>query len=156
MEEVSIRNIEWRGKEYDHKKRGPDFLWTIGLITLVGAIIAIYMGNYVFAIFILVSGACLIMFTIREPGDINFSIKTDGISIGKENHSWKSIKTFDIKSGDPYGKLMIHTSRHFLPIYTIPLPYELINEARESLLKFIPQSEIEESRSMQFAEKLGL
>ncbi|MEK7585700.1 MAG: hypothetical protein AAB477_00475 [Patescibacteria group bacterium] len=162
MEEVTIKTIEWQGKEYNHKKRGADFLWTIGLIAFVGAVIAIFMGNYVFAIFILISGACLIMFTIREPGDINFSIKTEGLSIGKDNYPWKSLKSFDIKSGLPaqsgesYSKLLVHTSRHFLPIYTIPLPSGIKSEVRESLLKFIPQSEIEESRSMQFAEKLGL
>jgi hypothetical protein len=155
MEKINITTIEWQAPEYTHKERSADFLWTIGLVALVGAIIAIFMANYVFAIFILVSGGCLILFTVRPPEDISFSISNDGIKMGKDMHSWKNIKSFNIKDSTPYDKLLIETTRKFLPIYTIPMPSAFSDEARESLLKIIPNAEIEESASMLFMEKLG-
>jgi hypothetical protein len=155
MEDVTIETIEWQAKEYNHKEKSVDFLWAIGLAALVACGVAIYMGNYVFAIFILVSGGCLIMFSIREPENVNFAVKTEGVVVGKDTYGWKSLKGFNIIKGEPYGKLLIHTSKYFLPIYTIPLPSGIKDHVKESMLKFIPQAEIEESRSMQFAEKIG-
>lgn len=155
MEKINMETIEWRAPEYDHKEKGVDFFWTIGLIALVGAIIAIWKGNYVFGIFIIVSGACLIFFTMRKPEDVDFSINSDGINMGKDKHPWNNIKSFNIKDGSPYSKLMIETTKKFLPIYTLPLPSSLEDKTRSSLLKIIPNSEIQESPSMLFMEKLG-
>lgn len=155
MEEIVITPIEWSAPEYNHKKRSNDWLWSIGLTALVGAVLAVWFHNYVFAIFILISGACLILFTIREPQSITFVVKTEGITIGKDEHIWKDIKGFDIKKGEPYHKLLIMTSKKFLPIYTIPFPSDLSSQLKEALNKVTPKIDLEESRSMVFMEKLG-
>lgn len=155
MEEIVINPIEWSAPEYTHKERGMDWFWTIGLIALVAAIIAVWFHSYVFAIFILISGTCLILFTMREPQMMTFVVKTEGIKVGKDEHAWSSIKGFNIKSGTPYSKLLLLTSKKFLPLYTIPFPQELNQELRETLQKVVPAMELGESQSMLFAEKLG-
>jgi hypothetical protein len=155
MEKITIEPIQWQAPEYTHKNQSVDFLWTIGLVALVGCIIAIWKHNYVFGIFILISGACLIFFTLRKPEYITFSIDNDGIKMGKDNHPWKSIKSFNIKENTPYNKLIIETTKKFLPIYTLPIPSVITEEVRISLTKLIPNSEINESPSMLFMEKLG-
>ena len=155
MEKIDINTIEWQAPEYTHKERGNDFLWTIGIVALAGAIIAIWFGNPVFGIFILISGACLIMFTIRKPEEITFSIGSDGIKMGKDLHTWKTLKSFNMKESEPYNKLMVETTKNFLPIYTLPVPHSIAEEVRAALLQVIPNNEIEESRSMLFMEKLG-
>ena len=155
MEEITIDTIEWQAPEYTHKKKSADFLWTIGLVAIIGCIIALWFHNYVFAIFIFISGACLILFTLREPQEISFSIGSDGIHMGKDKYAWATIKGFAIKKSGDSSKLMIVTSKYFLPVYTIPLPSNLVEEVKEVLLKVVPAVEIEESRSMLFMEKLG-
>jgi hypothetical protein len=157
MDEIKINTIEWSAPEYNHKERGNDWFWALGLITIVACGIAIWLKNYVFAIFLLISGVTLIMFTLRHPQDVSYVIENKGLSMGKDLYTWKSIKSFNIKKNetDTYLKLMIETSKHFLPIYTIPVPIEMESEVKETLLKLIPRSEIDESKSMVFAEKLG-
>lgn len=155
MEKIDINTIEWRAPEYNHKNRGIDFLWTIGLIALASCIIAVWLGNYIFGIFILLSGACLIFFTAREPEEITFSISNNGVTMGRDVHAWKIVKSFNIKDGNPYDKLIIETTKKFLPLYTIPLPQSLSQEVKTSLIQIIPNTEIDESPSMLFMEKLG-
>jgi len=157
MEEIKINTIEWSAPEYSHKDRSNDWFWTIGLISVIGCVFAIWFHNYIFAIFILISGFCLIMFTVRPPQEVKFIIESKGLTMGRDSHPWKDIKSFNIKNNesDTYAKLLIETSKHFLPIYTIPLPKEKANEAKEALLKVTKRSEIEESQSMLFMEKLG-
>jgi hypothetical protein len=157
MDEIKINTIKWSAPEYTHKERDNDWFWALGLITIVTCGIAIWLHNYVFAIFLFVSGASLIMFTLRHPQDANFIIETKGLTMGKDFHTWKSIKSFNVKNNeaDPFGKLLIETSKKFLPIYTIPFPKELESEIKETLLKVLSRTEIDESKSMVFAEKLG-
>lgn len=157
MDEVIINTIEWQAPEYSHKERDNDWFWAIGLITVIACGIAIWLHNYVFAVFLLISGASLIMFTFRPPQDVTYKIETRGLTMGKDSYEWKVIKSFNIKKSekDVYDKLMVETSKYFLPIYTIPLPKELRDEIKENLLKVIPRSEIDESKSMVFMEKLG-
>lgn len=155
MEEIILDTIEWSAPEYDHKERTMDWFWTIGLIAVVAAIIEIWLHNYPFAIFILISGACLILFTLRHPQEIGFTIETEGLIIGNDKHEWKTIKGFKIKKGEERSKLLIQTGKYFLPVYTIPLPNEIMDQVKDSLKKVIPQIELEESHSMMFMEKLG-
>lgn len=155
MEEITIPTLEWFLPEYIHKDRTPDWFWSIGLIALVAAAIAIWFHNYVFAIFILLSGASLILFTLRRPHTVTFRITTAGITMGKDTYTWKEIKGFHIKAGDPYYKLLLMTSKKFLPIYTVPFPQELSKQIRDSLTVVTANIELEESQSVVFMEKLG-
>jgi hypothetical protein len=159
MDEIKINTIQWSAPEYSHKERDNDWFWAICLITIVACGVAIWLHNYVFAIFLFISGGCLILFTFRHPQDVNYIIGNKGLSMGKDLYSWKVLKSFNIKDNenesDLYFKLLIETSKYFLPIYTIPLPKEMREEVKETLLKIIPRSEIDESKSMVFMEKLG-
>jgi hypothetical protein len=157
MDEIKINTIEWSAPEYTHKERGNDWFWGLGLITIVACGIAIWLHNYVFAVFLIISGCCLIMFTIRRPQDVTFIVETKGLTMGRDLHSWKSLKSFNVKNNDTdvYAKLLIETSKYFLPIYTLPFPKEKVDEMKETLLKVLPRSEIDESKSMVFMEKLG-
>jgi hypothetical protein len=152
---LELHTIEWSTPEYSHKERTPDFFWAIGIITIIGILLALWFKNYVFAIFILVGGFCLILFSAREPEHITFTITTDGLLVGREKHEWKKIKGFKIKKSEPYNKLLVETGRYFLPMYTIPLPSTLTTEVHDELIKVIPVIELEEPHSVLFAEKIG-
>ena len=157
MDEIQIKTTQWSAPEYSHKERDNDWFWTLGLVTLVACGITLWFHNYLFALFIFISGCCLIMFTLRHPQDVTYIIETKGLSMGKDLFPWKSLKSFNIKKGEgeENAKLLIETSKYMLPIYTIPLPKEFEEEVKESILAILPRSEIDESPSMVFMEKMG-
>ena len=63
------------------------------------------------------------------------------------------MKGFHIKKEDDYALLLIELNKYLLPIYTIPLPLDQVQSVKESLLKVIPNIELEENKSMKFMEK---
>lgn len=158
-DEIVLETITWTAPEYSHKERNNDWYWSIGLVAVVATIIALYMGNYLFAIFLMLGGGSLILFTLRHPREVDFIIETKGMTFGRDVHTWDTLKGFNIKRNmgdDTHAKLLVLTDKHFLPIYTLPLPPEQINIVRENLLKVIPaNSTLQESPSMLFMEKLG-
>lgn len=158
IEKITLDTITWSTPEYSHKERTNDWFWTVGLIAVVGCGVAVWFHNYIFAIFIIIAGASLIMFNIREPEEVTFIIETEGLTMGRDLYPWKELKSFNIKEKDQSenAKLLIETKKHFLPIYTIILPKEMVEQVKKNLIKVIPASEINESQSMLFAEKIGL
>lgn len=157
MDEIKLNTIEWSTPEYSHKERDNDWYWTIGIITIIAFGVVIWMHNYIFAIFIILSGISLIMITMRKPEDVSFIIETKGLTLGRDLYSWKKIKSFNIikKEKEHYNKLLIETNKHFLPIYTIHIPKENTESIKNELLKVIERKELNESSSMLFMEKLG-
>lgn len=154
-DEIIINKIEWQAPEYNHKERSNDWYWAIGLIALVGMGIAIWYHNYLFSVFILIAGACLIFFSWRPPETINFVIETKGLSMGRDFFDWKRIKGFDIKKREPHSKLLVETNKHFMPVYSVIIPEEIIPQVKEELLKIVPSKEIEESKSVLLMERIG-
>lgn len=157
MEEIIIDTITWTAPEYSHKEKDNDWFWAIGLVTIIACGFAFWLHNYLFAIFIIISGCCLILFTLRRPQVIIYKIETKGLSMGKDLYPWKDLKSFNIKNNEKelFAKLIIETRKYFLPVYTIPIPKEQESKIKENLILVIPRSEIDESKSMVFMEKLG-
>lgn len=156
-EKIKIETIEWAAPEYIHKEHSNDWFWTIGLIALVGCLAAIWFESYVFAIFIFVSGISLIMFSSKQPRTFEFKIDNKGLRANREDFVWKNIKSFNVKEADEgeYDKLLIETTKSFIPIYTFLIPKDLSETVRQEVVKLVPNSEIDESRTTQFAEKIG-
>ena len=156
MDEIIINKIEWSTLEHEHKEHSIDWFWTIGLITLISCGASLWFGNYLFSIFIFISGISLILVSVRHPQEMNFIMETKGLTMGRNYFEWKEIKGFNIIKNEENDKLLIQTSKYFLPVYTISIPKNLTEEIKESLLKIVPSSnEIKEYPSMQFMEKLG-
>lgn len=157
MEEIHLETISWEIPEYKHIERSIDWIWGAGIIILLCAIISAVLGNYMFAVFILVGGSSIVLFNVRSPRTILIQIKTEGFSIGNETHEWKKIKGFRIKKRNDGKLLLIQTAERFLPIRSIPAPEELSEKIKESLKKVIPTiDDLDESPMVVFMEKLGL
>lgn len=154
-EEINIKTVRWTSPEHPHKENSVDWYWTIGIITIIIFIFAIWTKNYVFAIFIFVSGASLELISIRHPQEVEFIIENRGFTIGKDFYEWSRVKCFDIKKGDSESRLLIELNKYFLPVYTVHIQNELIEPIKEAFTQVIPRQELEESRSVLFMEKLG-
>lgn len=155
-EKVEIETISWRAPEYTHKPKSNDWHWGLGVIALAGIGLTIWLGSYVFSVFIFLSAVVLIMLSIRAPREIGFEINSDGILIETTFYPYKKIKGFTIEDGSPFSKLIIERDKNFLPIHTIPIPKELSQQIKDSLIKIIPMIDIHEQQVIQFAEKIGL
>jgi len=155
-EEIILDTISWSAPAHIHKERSIDFFWTIGLITLVSVVVAIIYHNYIFAIFLVLSGVMLIVVNFNEPEEVNYEINTKEFKIGREKYEWKRVKGFDILKKSDESKLLVEIDKHILPIYSITIPEEFVEKIDRNLIKIIPNKEIKESKVMLFSEKIGL
>lgn len=154
-EKIIIETKSWEAPEYVHVSRNMDWIWSVGLISIVLAIITFWFHNPLFGIFLLISGALLIILTLRKPNIIKFEINSDEIKTGNKSYSIKKIKGFVIREDNPDNKLIIETDKNLLPIHTIPLPKAITKEVETELKKILPILDIHEPQTIQFMEKIG-
>ena len=153
--DVHIQPFSWRAYEYSHIPRSTDWFWGLGLLAIAGAIAAIWFGNYLFAIFILVAGFVLVLLNLRHPKEIEFEINQQGVRAATKVYEYKELKGFTVIEKDT-PRLLIESRQYFLPIITIPLPPDHTKTIRATLSDILPELELKESHSMILIEKLGL
>ncbi len=155
--QIILETIEWSSPEYIHKDHSNDWFWGIGLITILSVIITIWRGNYIFGIFLFLSGFSLILFSIKRPEGALYKIETKGLTHRGVFYEWQFLKSFNIKNVEekPYFKLLIETSKKFLPVLVILVPEEMEDKIEDNLSKVIKRSKIDETGSVVFMDKIG-
>lgn len=158
MEEKKIQTFEWSVPEYFYREHTNDWYWTIGLITLISFVFAIWKNNFIFSIFIFISGACVIIFSIKKPQILDVTIDDKGIRMSRTFFGWNEIKSFNIidTESEEFSKLVLDTTKKILPIYAVFIPKEIADDVEIEIKKVSTKSNIEEPKSVQFADKIGL
>lgn len=156
MQEIQIKSISWESPEYIQKERSVDWFWSVGIVSILGAGLAVYFGNYLFGILILISGGMFFLLSIHTPREIDCSISNDGFKIGEKNYPLKSILYFDIKNVEDKSKITLYTNERFMPLKSTYIPTELSEEVKNELIKIVEKKDIQESHAVNFMDKLGL
>jgi hypothetical protein len=102
-----LQYLEWQDYEYDHKDKGSDWFWVVGLVGLISIILAIIFKNFLFAIILLISTFLVMLYGTRQPELINFQINQRGLKAKDDLFLFDTLKTFAIKSDTKPYKLMI-------------------------------------------------
>lgn len=155
MPDQKVQTISWISPEYIQKERTVDWFWTIGLISIIGAGLALYFNNNLFAILILISCGMFFLLSIHTPRDVEYQLSEEGLSAGEKKYSKNDLLSFDIKKEKEDIKLLIHTSGKFMPIITIQIPEDMKEEIQFELSKFSEKKEFEDSIAMKFMDMLG-
>lgn len=114
-------SLSWEIPEYDHKERSVDWYWAVGIIAIAGSVTAIVFKNYLFAVLILLSVACLALLSIHKPETVLVEINEDTLILNKKKYPLKKIHSFNIEFGGKIPLLLILSDKGFLPLLIIPL-----------------------------------
>ena len=151
--------IIWHAHEYEHREKSRDWFLAIGIITASALIISVLFENYILAILIIISGACLMLFGNKEPDHVRFEINGAGVLIDNNLFPFGTLHSFWVENNDHLdspSKLFIRSHRTFVPLIHIPLIIEINPEdVREHLLAHIAEEENYHSFSHHLLEKLG-
>ena len=151
-----VHTITWEAAEHYHIEKTADWYWALGIIALVGAVIAIIFSNILFAVVIILSAVVMVIVSLREPSLIPFAITPRGIRIDDQLHPYATLQSFYIDEDAPHGpQLIIKSSGMLHPLIVIPLPSEAIEEIDEILAEHLPGEHLEESLPHRLLEFLG-
>jgi hypothetical protein len=133
---ISVRDrvnkftIEWEAHEYEHKERGSDWHWAVGILAISFAVVAVIFGKIILGLLIIIGTFSLTLFINRPPEIIRGSVNERGISRGNTLYPYETIESFWIDIDHPHKKIILKSRKIFMPLIVVPIadnvdPYRL-------------------------------
>lgn len=141
--------------EFEKKDRHPDWLWTVGLISVLGAVLCFFYGNIFFGIFLIVAGAVVIIYALRDPKELDITIDESGIKINELVFDYKAVTAFWLDETGKEDKLLLLVKGTFVPQLSLPIVGVRSDDIRTILSKHAKEEELRESRSIALFDRLG-
>jgi len=145
MNDDVIRAVTWEAPEHHHIEKGGDWFWVVGIIAVSGAAVAFFLGNFLFALLIIIAAVTFSLVAIRIPRIIPFSVSVRGILVGDAFYPYPTLDSFyidEINYEEP--QLLIKAKKFYLPLIVLPLPDEYLHDIDTILSERLPEEELKE------------
>lgn len=154
--EPRARSVTWEAPEHHHIEKTHDWYWALGILTIASTVTALFLGNILFGMLILIGGGILSIAAAREPQIITFAVTARGIRVGNELFPYSSLEAFNIDEENLLGpQLIVKSKKMFMPMIVIPLPEDVIDEVDDIVGERLPEEELEEPFFNKVLEFLG-
>lgn len=140
--------VEWETLEHPMYEHGSDWFISVGIVAFACAVASTILGNYIFAVLIMVGAGALLLHAARVPKRIIVRIFDKGLITDNILYPMNSLRAFFVDEHN--GKLLIRTTKLFLPTLVLDIENTPADSIRKILSSYIKEEEIEES----FWEKL--
>ncbi len=147
--------ISWSTHEFEHKERHPDWLWTVGLVFGLAAVVSFFYSNIFFGIFLCIAGAVTIIYARQRPKLLSITIVEKGIGINGDLIPFEKITQFWLDESGKPDKLLLQVQGSFVPVLSLPLEGVTAETVRAALKPHIQEVFIRESRSVKLFDRFG-
>lgn len=127
-------SVSWSAIPYEFKPKSIDWYWAMGIIVIAGSIASFFFSNFLFGIFILISGSLIIFTAHREPEISHFEINEKGISINNEIIIWKNVISYNFTTRRDQRLLLVSRNVGINRIVSFPV-LNIHEEDIENILK---------------------
>ncbi|PIX62463.1 hypothetical protein CO057_01875 [Candidatus Uhrbacteria bacterium CG_4_9_14_0_2_um_filter_41_50] len=135
--DVGVSQISWETWESTPHERSRSWFIIASIIGAVLLVYAIAIGNYLFAVIVLMMGIILLINNLKHPDRLHVHVTDAGIVVGHHFYDFKDIKDFSIIYEPPEIKILYVDFNSVLePLLVLPLDDVDPNEVREALLPY--------------------
>jgi hypothetical protein len=149
--------LSWSAAEHEYTEKDITWYLAIGGLALLLLIIAIWQGNYFFAVFVVLAGIVLANFGKRRPKVFEFRVTGEGVGIGEKFLAFDQLESFMLRERQgSLHELIVKQKTYVNPYLRIPVDGETAERARALLAAKLPEEEYQVSLLDVFADWLGL
>ena len=135
-------SISWEAEEYI--VRDKTSWWYVGLaaLTIVLCGIAVLMQWWTFLIVILLSAISLVIYTVRPPRIIHYSLTRKGLTEGNIFRSFDDFKSFGFLQENGHFAIVLTPRKRFSPRVTVYFPQSQGEVIIDALGLRLPMEEV--------------
>ena len=147
--------ISWDAPEHHHTEKNNDWYWAVGIITFTSTALAFIFGNVMFGILIIIGVFSLLVHAAKKPDMVHVEINDRGIVVDKTLYTFLNLESFWIDAHVEPAKIILKSTKTFMPYVTIYITDVNKEKVREILLKYIAETEHSEPLSQIILERFG-
>ncbi len=147
--------LEWDAPHHHHTEKNNDWYWAVGIITLTAAALAFIFGEFIFGVMIIVGVFALVVHASKKPRIIHIEINDRGVVIEGTLYPFLALESFWIDAHEEPPKLLIKSTKMFMPLLSLQIEGVHREEVRDVLLNYIAETEHHEPLSQKILERFG-
>jgi len=150
-------HLKWEAPEINSSPKGEIWYWSLSVISLILIAISLWLGNLLFALFILISAGSLFFLSQEKHEDFTFQIFKDGIRINEKNHPWASFESFSIFPMEQKELSFLYLHKHQSISFALRIPIKTadIEKIQTFLNNYLTEIEHRESLLDSLSHFLG-
>ena len=136
--------IEWEAQEYvPHDK---DTGWFVGLIVIALALIglSIWLQWWTFIALVVVSVVALIMYAVRPPRKLKYTLSKKGLSEGSRTYKYDDFKAFGVVRDGANFAIVLLPRKRFSPSVKVYFPEAKGEEIVDMFGMRLPMEEVKQ------------
>ncbi len=150
------RSITWEAPEHHHIEKGGDWFWALWIVSLSAAVAAVFFGNALLGILLVIAAAVMALVANKEPEIIQFAVTSRGLRVGGTLYPYSTLDAFYIDEDSPRGpELLARSKRLFMHMIVMPLPEDYIDDIEDILELRLPEEHMEEPFATKLMEIVG-
>lgn len=150
-----MKQLAWQAPEYHHTHKTQDWYWTVGIIAGALVVTCAIFGNFLFAIVLAIGTFTLALFASRPPRVVQTEITAKGVKIDRTLFPYTSLESFGFSASPSGERLFIKSKKLVMPLVSVHIPEELVDDAREALSKKLKEEELSLGFFETLLERLG-
>ncbi len=137
--------VSWTASEYIHVEKNA--LWYVLFLLVVVGLIALglfVLKSYTFAALVLVMSVALVIYGLRPPRTIQYTLSThQGLYIGEKLYKFDDFKAFGLIQDGVHHSIMLQPTKRFAPGVSVYFPEEAGEEIVDILGAHLPMKKFE-------------
>lgn len=152
----TLQAITWEAPEHHHVEKNSDWFWVLGILAACGAVAAVFFGNYLFALVILLAAGTMALRSVKPPRIVPFMVGKKGVRSGERLFPYSALESFCVDEEDERGpQLLLRPKSMYASLVVMPIPEEHVDEIEELLRSRLPEEELREPLGHRILELFG-
>lgn len=114
--------VNWEAYEYVTRDKNAGWYIGLAIIGIGLSALAIWLGQWTFLALVIVSVFALIVYTMRPPRMLHYSLSDKGLSEGNKLYSFKEFKSFGVLSEGKHFSIVLIPKKRFSPKVSVYFP----------------------------------
>ena len=134
--------VNWEAEEY--LQRDKKVGWYVGFFIVVLALVAlsVVLKWWTFTALVALSAVALIIYSVRPPRKLHYSLTGKGLSEGNNLYSYDEFKSFGVLQDGEHFAILLTPRKRFSPRVTVYFPAESGEKIVDAFGMRLPMEEV--------------
>lgn len=134
--------VNWEAEEYVQADKNAG--WYVGLVVVSLALgaLSVYLKWWTFTALIVLSAIALVMYSLRPPRKLHYSLTSKGLSEGNRLYSYEEYRSFGVYQDGKHYAIMLTPRKRFSPRVTVYFPKESGEKIVDAFGARLPMEEV--------------
>ena len=142
--------VNWEATEYLQRSKNGKWYVGMALVTLALVALSMFLQWWTFTALIILSMISLVLYSVRPPRTLHYSLSSKGISEGNNLYNFEDFKSFGVLQDEKNFAIVLTPRKRFSPRVTIYFPEGKGEEIVDGFGGRLPMEEVR----LDFLDKL--